>query len=132
MPKKRVTPAKTDDSILVSAAKAIGHAAGKVARLAGSYARSAGASEISKDREADQKEQAPAAAWGEENSAEKFAQGIVADERDMIWLHEHNSDHSDSSNSPWRRWGLLLRRTSSGRWHWRGSSSGSSNLVVFR
>ena len=35
MPKKQVTSAKTDDSILVSAAKAIGHAAGKVARLAG-------------------------------------------------------------------------------------------------
>src|ERR1035437_4481717 len=132
MPKKQVTPEKIDDRILISAAKAIGHAAGKVARLAGSYARSAGASEISKDREADQKEQALATAWGEEDSAEKFGQGIVPEERDMIWLHEHNPDYPDPSNPTWWRWWLLLRWPSSGRRHWRGSSRGSSNLVVFR
>jgi|HubBroStandDraft_1064217.scaffolds.fasta_scaffold221208_2 hypothetical protein len=35
MPKKPTTPPETDDNILVSAAKAIGSAAGKIASLAG-------------------------------------------------------------------------------------------------
>jgi len=35
MPKKPVAPPETEDSIIVSAAKAIGSAAGKIASLAG-------------------------------------------------------------------------------------------------
>ena len=35
MPKKPITPQETDDTILVSAAKAIGSAAGKIASLVG-------------------------------------------------------------------------------------------------
>jgi hypothetical protein len=53
-------------------------------------------------------------------------------EGDMIWLHEHDSDHSDPSNSPWRRRRLLLRWTSSGRWYWRASSLSPNTLVLFR
>jgi hypothetical protein len=52
--------------------------------------------------------------------------------RDMIWLHGHDSDHTDRSNSPWRRRRLLLRWTSSGRWHWRASSLSPNTLVFFR
>jgi hypothetical protein len=35
MPKKKVTQPETEDSVLVSAAKAVGSAAGKIASLAG-------------------------------------------------------------------------------------------------
>ena len=48
----------------------------------------------------------------------------------MIWLHEHNSDHPDTANSSWRRWGLLLRRPAVGRWNrWR-PPLGSNRLVI--
>jgi len=57
---------------------------------------------------------------------------LAANRRDMIWLHGHNSDHPDPSDSPRRRRRLLLRWPSSRRWHWRASSLSSNPLVFFR